>query len=243
MTRTQFLIGISVAALAAGTAAAQTNNTATENCSSTSGANNTCDVNNNFSGNTDNTGTINQRGGGGNVAFITQVGDENRSSIDQNGDNNGARNTQNGDDHFHVTTQTGFENFSSVDQGDDENSATVNQTTTNGTRGSASGSTTQFDNQSFIAQGTSFQNGGGSAATGTAGETPGATPTSSSQVTPGTATSTQGFAGENNTVNVSQNGTNLFSSVLQAANQNGTTSTTGRWTPTARPPQPARQPA
>ncbi len=129
MIRRQFLIGISTAALCAGTAAAQNpkeanGNFAHEKCT----PGNSCQVYNQRPGNHRNFGFIRQAEGTGNFGLIDQQGDDNSSSIEQSEDRNEAVHRQVGDDHSSATTQTGEGNFSSVTQNNEDNSAAVTQT-------------------------------------------------------------------------------------------------------------------
>jgi len=214
MTRTRLLIGISAAALAAGTAGAQTTtdangNTAVRSCGTTTGTGaNTCAITQTGE---ESRAQITQNGTS-NSASISQSGDFDSSTITQNGNSNAAAHTQAGNFQTSTSTQTGDENYSRIDQGDGRNSATVRQTTTGGEAGTQNGTgTTVFDNVSIIAQGTSQIQG--NAAPLTVGTSAAA----------GTPASTPGFGGRNNVINVTQNGTNLYSNILQAAVAGGET--------------------
>jgi hypothetical protein len=129
MMRRQLLIGISTAALAAGTAAAQTTtdsngNLAIEQCS----PGNFCEVDNVVAGNDRNRGFARASGGEGDRALIMQRGDDNSSTIEQAaGDENLARHIQQGDDHTSDTDQQGNFNVSYIVQGREDNNATVAQ--------------------------------------------------------------------------------------------------------------------
>jgi hypothetical protein len=128
MARKHLFVGISLAALTAGTAAAQTTTDANGNTESRQCApGNSCDVDNQVAGNDRNRGFIRQTGGTGNFGLITQRGDDNSSTIEQNGNDNSATHNQVGDDHRSRTTQTGDDNASTINQGDEDNSATVTQ--------------------------------------------------------------------------------------------------------------------
>jgi hypothetical protein len=128
MARARLPIGISVAALAAATAAAQTTsdssgNSATRECA----PGNSCTVDNMRGGNERNRAFVRQRNGQGNVASITQNGDDNSSTVEQSGNNNDAEHSQSGDRHTSLTRQTGDNHESVIFQGTRENSATVTQ--------------------------------------------------------------------------------------------------------------------
>jgi hypothetical protein len=205
MIRKELLIGISVAALAAGTAAAPAvaqNNTSTGNCSTASGGvspGGTCVINNNAVGNTNNQAFIDQTGEG-NFGRVEQLGDDNVGIIDQDGVNNNSEIRQAGDDHRAISDQDGEENVSDINQGDDENSATVVQ---NG----------DF-NRSLVQQGT------------------GQTGVQSGSLSQANATNSASIAqnsglGENNVASVTQNGTNLLSDIRQSQNVFGDTANGG----------------
>lgn len=188
MTRKHFLIGISTAALAAGTASAQVSrdntdangNREVEQCT----VNNTCNVDNQQAGNDRNFGLV-STGGSNNTLTVTQRGDDNSATVEANGSSNTGRVNQTGDDHVADIDMTGRLNTSFIDQNEEDNVATVIQINTV----SATGTSV---NISGIAQGTALG-------------------------TSGTAGATGSNPGENNVAAVSQNGTRLTSTIEQAA--------------------------
>lgn len=217
MIRNKLLIGISLTSLAASTALAQrtdttdaSGNRAVVECS----AGNSCEVDNRFPGNDRNFGFVSARIGSGNDLFIQQVGDDNSATITANGTGNVGFTEQTGDDHALAVDQTGDENLTFIIQGDGSNSATVVQVETGGTTGTNPGGSGAaasgggdiaaapgaffaepsgtFDNVSIIAQG-------------------------SDVLTP-SGTQDPNFAGRKNVLSVTQNGSNLFSQIIQAAN-------------------------
>jgi hypothetical protein len=126
--RTRLLpIGISFAALAAASAAAQTTTDAAGNTESIQcSVGSSCDVDNQVTGNDRNNGTV-EANGTENDALITQRGDDNSSLIRISGNVHDAEITQQGIGHFGQIIQTGDDQNSAIFQGAFANSATVSQ--------------------------------------------------------------------------------------------------------------------
>jgi len=127
MNRKHLLIGISAAALAAGSAAAQTTTTGTNRSTVTSnGTGNSQFIDIAGEGNERNSSTIIQNGDD-NFAFVRQVGDDNRSRIEQIGEGHQAFHQQFGNFNNADTRQSGNDHFDNVVQQGNNNTATVVQ--------------------------------------------------------------------------------------------------------------------
>ncbi len=118
------MVGISVLALGAGSAAAQTTTNTSE--VSQTGANNSSAVDNNRPGNDQNRSTILQNGRD-NRATVLQVGDFNASQIRQIGDGSAVVHTQRGNIHRAESLQTGNASGSAIRQAGEFNNGSVTQ--------------------------------------------------------------------------------------------------------------------
>jgi len=135
MSSKVLLVGISAAALAAGSASAQqTTNTSTF---SQFGINNVANVDNSREGNQFNSSTVIQNGTA-NVANVLQIGTFNRSYVEQLGNRNNARHEQtgnrnsvetrqDGDDHGSTIRQVGDDNIGLVSLSGQGNGSSINQ--------------------------------------------------------------------------------------------------------------------
>jgi hypothetical protein len=127
MTRKHLLIGISTAALAAGTAQAQNRDTTDargnrEFVQCTAG--NSCDVDNQIDNNPNNDrnlGAVRASAGTNNYLFVEQDGDDNTGTIDVRGNNNDADIDQDGDDNVARINISGDSNDAYIGQFGEDN--------------------------------------------------------------------------------------------------------------------------
>lgn len=134
MSPKALLLGISLAALAAGSAHAQSTNTSQFN---QTGTGNNASIDNNVDGNSNNSGTIIQNGtnnngiaiqrGAFNRSFMQQIGLSNQAGHRQTGTSNSADSRQNGDFNGSFVTQVGNSNTATATQNGFYNTSTVRQ--------------------------------------------------------------------------------------------------------------------